>query len=74
MASSIPQRKKRARTPRGKVLKVRLGYNANSSSLSAVVSLLMLGSAAAVTVLGMIGAALSSGKKKPEPAEAGDGA
>lgn len=49
---------------KGKVLKVRLGYNANSSSLSAVVSLLALGSAAAVTVLGMISAAMISKPKK----------
>jgi hypothetical protein len=50
----------RSRGGKGKILKVRLGYNANSSSLSAVVSLLLLGSAAAVTVLGMLSAALVS--------------
>lgn len=48
----------RRRRKKGKILKVRLGYNANSSSLSAIVSLVMLGSAAVTAVLGMIGAAL----------------
>jgi hypothetical protein len=47
---------------KGKVLKVRLGYNANSSSLSAMVSLLLFGSAAATAILGMIGAVLFSRK------------
>lgn len=50
--------------PTGKVLKVRLGYNANSSSLSAVVSLLLLGSGAAAVVLGTLSAALLT---KPAP-------
>jgi hypothetical protein len=50
--------------PVGKILKVRLGYNANSSSLSAIVSLLLLGSAAATAAIGIVSAALVS---KPEP-------
>jgi hypothetical protein len=56
---------------KGKVLKVRLGYNANSSSLSAIVSLLLLGSAAAVTVVGMVSAVLFSkaAEKKDSRAE-----
>jgi hypothetical protein len=57
MADVQRQPKVRA-SRRGKILKVRLGYNANSSSLSAIVSLVMLGSAAAATVVGMISAIL----------------
>jgi hypothetical protein len=45
---------------KGKVLKVRLGYNANSSSLASAVSLLLCGSAAAVAVLSTVAAALFS--------------
>ena len=59
------------RRPReGRVLKVRLGYNANSSSLAAMVSLLMLGSAAAVTVLGIVSAALFA--RKPQKRSGGN--
>jgi hypothetical protein len=58
---------------KGKVLKVRLGYNANSSSLSAMVSLLLLGSAAAATVLGMISAALFSKPDQGRDAGTGNG-
>ena len=43
---------------KGKILKVRLGYNANSSSLAAVISMLLFGSGAAVAVLSMVAAAL----------------
>lgn len=50
------------RCKRGKVLKVRLGYNANSSSLSAMVSMVLLGSAAAVALVGMITTLLLSSK------------
>ena len=57
---------------KGRILKVRLGYNANSSSLSAMVSMLLLGSAAAVTVIGMISAALSSKPIKAAPSKSGD--
>jgi hypothetical protein len=59
---------------RGKVLKVRLGYNANSSSLSAMVTMIMLGSAAAVAVIGMITTVLLARKGDPDKAAGGDAA
>ena len=59
-----------AAKPKGRILKVRLGYNANSSSLAAAVSLLLLGSAAAVMAIQLVGAAMfsrpkSSGEPRP---------
>jgi hypothetical protein len=67
------RRKPAGPNKKGKVLKVRLGYNANSSSLSVIVSLLMLGSAAAATVLGMISATLFTKEKKAGSGGAADG-
>jgi hypothetical protein len=53
---------------KGRVLKVRLGYNANSSSLASVVNLLLFGSGVAVAVISTVAAALFSGKAEPPPA------
>jgi multicomponent Na+:H+ antiporter subunit D len=39
----------------GKILKVRLGYNANSSSLASIVDMLLFGSGAAVAALSVVG-------------------
>jgi hypothetical protein len=49
---------------KGKILKVRLGYNANSSSLAAVVTMLLFGSGAAVAVLSIVAAALFGRRKR----------
>jgi len=54
---------------KGKVLKVRLGYNANSSSLASAVSLLLCGSAAAVAILSTVAAALFSRRPKGKGAQ-----
>ncbi|MCX7921097.1 MAG: hypothetical protein N3B21_03610 [Clostridia bacterium] len=43
---------------KGKILKVRLGYNANSSSIATIVSVFIWGSAAVALVINMISAAL----------------
>ena len=43
---------------RGRIIKVRLGYNANSSSLAAYVTYFLWGSAALVLVLNTISAAI----------------
>lgn len=45
---------------KGKILKVRLGYNANSSSLAVVAKALIWGSAAVVMVVSMISAIIFS--------------
>lgn len=42
---------------KGRILKIRMGYNANSSSLGAVVTYLMFGAIAVSTVINMIAAA-----------------
>jgi hypothetical protein len=55
-------KQKAAPPKRGKILKVRLGYNANSSALATQVALLLLGASAVVTVLNVVGAALFSRK------------
>jgi hypothetical protein len=62
-AKENPMRRK------GKVLKVRLGYNANSSALASAVSALLCGSAGAVTILSMTAAALFSRRPKRERAK-----
>jgi hypothetical protein len=49
---------------KGKILKVRRGYNANSSSLAAEVTMLLFGSGAVVALLSMVAAALF-GRRKP---------
>jgi hypothetical protein len=54
---------------KGKVLQVRLGYNANSSSLASAVSLLLCGSAAAVAILSTVAAALFSRRPKGKGAQ-----
>lgn len=52
---------------KGKILKVRLGYNANSSSISTFVTVFLWGSTAAVTIINTISAlAFSSNDKKEE--------
>lgn len=48
---------------RGKILKVRMGYNANSSSVAAFVTYLLWGSTAAVIIIAMITAKLASKKQ-----------
>ena len=50
---------------KGKILKVRCGYNANSSSLTALVSTLLLGAAGATALLSMVAAALFSRPRAP---------
>lgn len=42
----------------GRILKVRLGYNANSSSIAAMVSLFLWGAGAAVIVVNLVAAAI----------------
>ncbi len=42
----------------GKILMVRLGYNANSSSLASIVDMLLFGSGAAVAALSVVAATL----------------
>ncbi len=51
---------------KGKILKVRLGYNANSSSIAAFVTYFLWGSAAAVLIINMITAVLVSKKAPPK--------
>ena len=45
---------------KGRILKIRLGYNANSSSISTVVKVLILGASSAVIIINMISAAVFS--------------
>ncbi len=54
---------------RGRILKVKLGYNANSSSLAAFVTYFLWGSAAAVIVINMITAVLFSKKDNAKETE-----
>lgn len=49
-----------SRRGKGQLLKVRLGYNANSSSLASVVTMLLFGSGAAVALLSLVAGALFS--------------
>jgi hypothetical protein len=56
---------------KGRVLQVRLGYNANSSSLASAVSLLLCGSAAAVAILSTVAAALFSRRPQGNDARKG---
>ncbi|MGE5549048.1 MAG: hypothetical protein ACM3ZC_00760 [Bacteroidota bacterium] len=49
---------------KGRVLKARLGYNANSSSLAAFVTYFLWGSAAVVLLVNTIAAAAFSGKAR----------
>lgn len=46
------------RERKGKVLKVRMGYNANSSSISTFVTIFLWGSTAAVTIVNTLSALL----------------
>jgi hypothetical protein len=55
---------------KGKVLKVRLGYNANSSALASAVSALLCGAATATLILSTVAAALFSGRPKNADAQA----
>ena len=50
-------------TPKGKILKVKLGYNANSSSIATIVSVFLWGSAITVSLVNIISAVIFS--KKP---------
>lgn len=54
----------------GKILKVRMGYNANSSSIAAVVTYFLWGAAASVIVINMFAAVIfSKDTKKNVPQE-----
>ena len=66
LAPHALKRELMSKNPKGKVLKVRLGYNANSSSLASIVSLLLFGSGAAVAVVSLVAAALFSKRTKEE--------
>lgn len=46
------------RERKGKILKVRMGYNANSSSISTYVTIFLWGSTAAVTIVNTLSALL----------------
>ncbi len=50
----------------GKILKVRMGYNANSSSIAAVVTYFLWGAAASVIVINMFAAVIFSKNTKPD--------
>lgn len=54
---------------KGKILKVRLGYNANSSSLATIVTVFMWGATAAVIVVNMVAAVLFSKTPKKKASE-----
>lgn len=49
---------------KGTIIKVRMGYNANSSSLGATVTFLMLGATAALAIINMLAAFRFSKNKK----------
>jgi hypothetical protein len=53
------------RNRKGRVLKVKLGYNANSSSLAAIVTYFLWGAAASVLIINMVSAALASKNNGP---------
>lgn len=50
---------------KGKILKVRLGYNANSSSIAAVVTFFLWGAAAAAVAVNLVAAAIFQKKANP---------
>lgn len=49
---------------KGKILKVKLGYNANSSSIAAIVSVFIWGSVACSALVNIISAIIFSGRKE----------
>ena len=54
-------------TPKGKILKVKLGYNANSSSIATIVSVFLWGSAITVSLVNIISAVIFSKKPYSKP-------
>jgi len=54
---------------KGKILKVRMGYNANSSSISTIVTVFLWGATASVTIINTISALVFANNAKGDEGE-----